>query len=54
MRWEDSGQVTGIVVGSSENFSKGINLSPVTPIICIQLPVEVLGKRKTGKPEYTR
>ena len=34
-------------------LNQQFNLSPVTPIICIQLPVEVLGKRKIGKPEYT-
>ena len=27
-----------------------IDLSSVTPIICIQLPIEVLGKRKIGEP----
>ena len=35
-------------------MSQVFNLSPVTPIVCIQLPVEVLGKRKIGEPEYTR
>ena len=37
-----------------DNGVLGFNLSPVTPIICIQLPIEVLGKRKIGEPEYTR
>ena len=36
------------------NIVQALNLSPVTPIICIQLPVEILGKRKIGEPEYTR
>ena len=34
------------------DITKDINLSPVTPIICIQLPVEVLGKRNIGPSTY--
>ena len=35
------------------DITEDIILSTVTPIICIQLPVEVLGKRKIGRPEHT-
>ena len=30
------------------DVTEDINLSPVTPIICIQVPVEVLGRRNIG------